>query len=186
MAFDMFRRLLCLAVIPFALGACGDNDKGSGDTSAARQRVSVTISDKGCDPRALTVAKGKVAFDVTNSGSSSVTEFYVEKNGKTIGEVENVTAGSAKTLTVTLAQGSYNTRCPNGTETERGSLTVTDSASGGGTPTTANRGTGPGIGGYGGDSGNAGSDNGNNDGSTNGNGGGGSTQSPTPNITTAP
>lgn len=85
----------------------------------------MTISDEGCEPTELTTKAGKTAFDVTNDGSSSVIEFYVYKGKKVEGEVENVLPGSPKTLTLTLAEGAYTIKCPNGTKHETGTLTVT-------------------------------------------------------------
>ena len=82
-----------------------------------------------------------------------MTEFYVKQNSKTLGEVENVVQGTPKTLTLTLKQGTYDMRCPNGTTAERGTLTVTAAGSGSHTSTSC---TGPGEGGYGKGSGNLG------------------------------
>ncbi len=126
----MFRRFACLALlVPLALSACGKDEEeheGLSDSTGATH-VAVTISDKGCDPAALTVKAGKVAFDVTNEGSASVTEFYVlEKDDSIVGEVENVIPGAEKTLTLQLDEGSYLTKCPNG-DPEKGTLTVTAS-----------------------------------------------------------
>ncbi len=87
----------------------------------------MTISDEGCDPAEITTPAGKTAFDVTNDGSSSVIEFYVYDGDKVEGEVENVLPGSPKTLTLTLEEGTYKIKCPNGTKTESGTLTVTAS-----------------------------------------------------------
>jgi iron uptake system component EfeO len=124
------RRWLYLAlVVPLALAACGsnnDDDDGLSDSSGATH-IPVTISDDGCDPAAITTKAGKVAFDVTNDGSASVTEFYVLKpNDDIVGEVENVIPGSPRTLTLNLKAGEYQTKCPNG-EPEKGTLTVTES-----------------------------------------------------------
>jgi iron uptake system component EfeO len=125
------RRLVCLLLVaPLLLAACGDkkDDKeheGLSDSTGATH-VAVTISDKGCDPAAITTTQGKVAFDVTNSGSAAVTEFYVYKGKAVQGEVENVTPGVKRTLTLSLKAGDYTTKCPNG-KPETGTLTVTDS-----------------------------------------------------------
>ncbi len=127
----MFRRLACFALlVPLALAACGkkgEEHEGLSDTKGATH-VAVTISDKGCSPSAITVKAGKVAFDVTNDGSASVTEFYVleKKDDSIVGEVENVIPGKDKTLTLKLDEGSYLTKCPNG-DPEKGTLTVTAS-----------------------------------------------------------
>ena len=127
----MFRRLACFALlVPLALSACGkseDEEHEGLSNSSGATHVAVTISDNGCAPNALTVKAGKVAFDVTNDGSASVTEFYVlKKNEDIVGEVENVIPGAEKTLTLQLDEGSYLTKCPNG-DPEKGTLTVTAS-----------------------------------------------------------
>jgi len=123
------RRWLYFAlVVPLALTACGSDtdDEGLSDSNGATH-IPVTISDKGCDPAAITTKAGRVAFDVTNDGSASVTEFYVLKpNDDIVGEVENVIPGSPRTLTLNLKAGDYQTKCPNG-DTEKGTLTVTAS-----------------------------------------------------------
>jgi iron uptake system EfeUOB component EfeO/EfeM len=128
----VFRRCLWLAAVPLALSACGSNSS----SSAVDTHLPIVISDKGCDPATATVGAGKIAFDVTNHGSSKVTEFYVKQNGSTVGEVENVVPGSPKTLTLTLKTGDYEMQCPNGTETERASLTVSESRGSGRSGTT--------------------------------------------------
>jgi hypothetical protein len=161
----------------------------------------MAISDAGCDPATVTVPPGTTTFDVTNQGSSEVTGFAVKQAGKTLGEVENVEPGSPKKLTVTLKQGSYTMRCPNGTTAEEGTLDVTGSRS----TTTC---VGPGQGGEGG-GGNPGTadvaDDGSVDGTQSGcitgtnspsgsiaptpGGNGGGVQpggTPSPNVTTAP
>jgi iron uptake system component EfeO len=126
----MSRRLWCLALVaPLVLAACG-SDKSDDDSSGGASdatHIPVTISDDGCDPSAIETTAGKTAFDVTNRGSASVVEFYVYKGSKVLGEVENVLPGSPKTLTLTLKEGSFTIKCPNGTKTESGTLTVTAS-----------------------------------------------------------
>lgn len=84
----------------------------------------MSISNDGCSPATLNAKIGKTAFDVTNRGSARVTEFYVKDGDKILGEVENVLPGSPKTLTLTLTAGTFTIRCPNGTKTETGTLTV--------------------------------------------------------------
>lgn len=126
----MSRRLfaVCIAAPLFLVGtgACGSNSSkgGTGDTSDATH-IAVKISDEGCDPASIDAKAGKIAFDVTNTGSSSVIEFYVKKGGKLVGEVENVVPGTPKTLTLTLKPGAFTIQCPNGTKNETGTLTVT-------------------------------------------------------------
>lgn len=112
-------------LIPLAFGACGGNKTSASSSGAGSASVvKVTISDAGCDPAAITTAPGKTKFAVRNSGSSKVTEFYVYEGEKVIGEVENVLAGSDKTLMLRLHAGSFTTKCPNGDKVETGTLTV--------------------------------------------------------------
>ncbi|HVT76103.1 MAG TPA: cupredoxin domain-containing protein [Acidimicrobiales bacterium] len=140
----LFRRLLVLALIPFAFGACGDS-------SSPATHVAVSLSDAGCSPPAVTVKAGKIAFDVTNRASTKVTSFAVEQQSQTIASLDHVASGKKKTLTVTLKQGAYNLHCRNGSDVVLASLTVTPPS--GGTTTSC---VGPGIGGYGAASGNNG------------------------------
>jgi iron uptake system component EfeO len=120
--------LLCLLLVaPLLLAACGDKKlETQGDSEPSTTNLSVTISDKGCEPAHLEGKAGKTTFIVSNSGSAAVTEFYVYKGKSVEGEVENVTPGSKRTLTLTLEAGEYTTKCPNG-DPEEGTLTVTDS-----------------------------------------------------------
>ncbi len=132
----LFRLFLVLTLIPLAFGACGDS-------SSSATHVAVSLSDAGCSPPAATVKAGKVAFDVTNRGSSKVTSFAVEQQSQTIASLDHVAAGKKKTLTVTLKQGAYNLHCRNGSDVVLASLTVTPPS--GGTTTSC---ASPGIGGY--------------------------------------
>jgi len=121
--------LFAAALAPAVLfGACGGGGSDDGEAASADSvHIPVTISDEGCTPSTITAKAGKTAFDVTNDGSASVIEFYVKKANKVLGEVENVLPGSPKTLTLTLKAGTFTIECPNGTKTERGTLTVTPS-----------------------------------------------------------
>jgi iron uptake system component EfeO len=135
----MRARWLCtLAAIPLltALAACGDDDGGggggaSGDSDA--QSIDVTISDAGCDPDPIEATAGPVTFNVTNDGSASVTEFEVlNSDDHILGEVENIVPGDERSFSVTLEEGEYVSYCPNGTDVERGTISVA-AASGGAT-----------------------------------------------------
>ncbi len=126
----MSRRRFAVCIGALALlvgaGACGSgSSKGGAGNTAGATHIAVKISDDGCDPAAIEAKAGKTAFDVTNTGSSSVIEFYVKKGDKVVGEVENVLAGTPKTLTLTLKPGAFTIQCPNGTKNENGTLTVT-------------------------------------------------------------
>ncbi len=83
-------------------------------TEAADATVGVTGTDDACMIAQDIVDAGKVGFEFTNE-SSKVNELYVLKaNGDTLGEVENVTTGTSRTLTVDLVAGDYLVRCKPG------------------------------------------------------------------------
>ncbi|HUS42607.1 MAG TPA: cupredoxin domain-containing protein [Ilumatobacteraceae bacterium] len=89
-----------------ALAACS--------TESADSTVDVTGTDDACDIAQDVVDAGKVGFDFVNE-SNEVNELYVLKaNGDTLGEVENVTTGTSRTLTVDLVAGDYLVRCKPG------------------------------------------------------------------------
>ena len=84
----------------------------SGDT--ADTTVAVTGTDKGCEIARAQLPAGNIAFEFTNK-ANDVNELYVLKaDGDTVGEVENVTTGTTRTLTADLAAGDYKVRCKPG------------------------------------------------------------------------
>ncbi len=89
-----------------ALSACS--------TESADSTVGVTGTDDACVIENDIVDAGKVGFEFLNE-SSKVNELYVLKaNGDTLGEVENVTTATSRTLTVDLVAGDYLVRCKPG------------------------------------------------------------------------
>jgi len=83
-------------------------------TESPDSTVDVTGTDDGCIIAQDIVDAGKVGFEFRNE-SSKVNELYVLKaNGDTLGEVENVTTGTSRTLTVDLVAGDYLVRCKPG------------------------------------------------------------------------
>ena len=118
------RRLLVVpaaAALAFTIGSCGGGDGGIGATEAD---YSITLDES-------TAPAGDVTFDVTNEAEQTH-EFVVFKtdlpedqlptnadgdvdeagDGVThIDEIEDITAGSTKSLTVTLDAGSYVVLC---------------------------------------------------------------------------
>jgi len=89
-----------------ALAACS--------TEAADVTVGVTGTDEACVIESDIVEAGKIGFEFTNE-SGKVNELYVLKaNGDTLGEVENVTTGTSRTLTVDLVAGDHLVRCKPG------------------------------------------------------------------------
>ncbi len=102
----MPRSPLLLVVAVLALGACS--------TEAADTTVGVTGTDDACVIENDILDAGKVGFEFLNE-SSKVNELYVLKaDGDTLGEVENVTTGTKRTLTVDVVAGDYLVRCKPG------------------------------------------------------------------------
>ncbi len=83
-------------------------------TESADSTVEVTGTDEACIIAQDIVEAGKVGFEFLNE-AGKVNELYVLKaNGDTLGEVENVTTGTSRTLTVDLVAGEYLVRCKPG------------------------------------------------------------------------
>ena len=88
------------------LSACSG---GAADTTAA-----VTGTDDACTLENDIIEAGKVGFEFTNEGKE-VSELYVlNGDGDVMGEVENVTTGTSRTLTVDLVAGDYQVKCKPG------------------------------------------------------------------------
>jgi iron uptake system component EfeO len=113
-----------------ALTACVPNGSTASDSSGST-RVTVDSSATECAVSAKTAPSGPVSFSVTNS-ADKVTEFYLlgEDGLRIVGEIENVTPGVKRNLTVRLQPGKYFTECKpgmTGTGVGRAPFTVTDS-----------------------------------------------------------
>lgn len=88
------------------LSACSG---GAADTTAT-----VTGTDDACTLENDIIEAGKVGFEFTNEGKE-VSELYVlNGDGDVMGEVENVTTGTSRTLTVDLVAGDYQVKCKPG------------------------------------------------------------------------
>jgi iron uptake system component EfeO len=92
--------------------------------------IDVTLSDSGCDPRSISAKAGPTTFQVTNDGSTEVTEFEVIGDGKLLGEAEHVAAGTPRSFSLNLEPGTYRTKCPGGDAFDEGTLAVAGSTSG--------------------------------------------------------
>jgi iron uptake system component EfeO len=121
----------CGLVGALALTAC-DRSSPSVSAGSGVRTVNMSLTDTGCDPAALQIAAGPITFVVTNEGAAAVTEFEVVRDGTILGEVENVAAGLERSFSLDLDAGTYETRCPGGTDAATGTLTATGSAA----PTT--------------------------------------------------
>ena len=124
------------AALLLGLTACGGSDsgggsKGSGGSAGTSGAVVVEATDTECKVSRTTAAAGTVEFQVSNKGSQ-VNEFYVyAKDGRVLGEVENITPGLSRSLKVELSQpGTYETACKPGMKGDgiRGDFTVTGSS----------------------------------------------------------
>lgn len=98
-----------LATLALTLTGCVANDNGAATT------VTVTSSATACTVSKSSAPAGTVHFNVTNT-ADAVTEFYLLGKDKqsVIGEVENVTPGVKRTLTVHAKPGTYYTECKPG------------------------------------------------------------------------
>lgn len=122
----MYRRLfVALFALSLLAVACSSDDEKSSSAVVQGPTINVTLSDRGCEPRAITAAAGPTNFHVTNSGTSAVTEFEILDGKKIIGEIENVIPGKDRNFSVTLKAGSYTTKCPGGSSFDAGTLEVT-------------------------------------------------------------
>lgn len=127
------------AALLVGLTACGGSDSGggskgsggSGGSAGTSGAVVVEATDTECKVSRTTAAAGTVEFQVSNKGSQ-VNEFYVyAKDGRVLGEVENITPGLSRSLKVELSQpGTYETACKPGMKGDgiRGDFTVTGSS----------------------------------------------------------
>ncbi len=89
-----------------SLSACSF---GSADAT-----VAVTGTDDSCVIDDGDLTAGKIDFDFTNE-ADDVSELYVLRaNGDVVSEVENVTTGTSRTLTVDLVAGEYAVNCKPG------------------------------------------------------------------------
>lgn len=108
---------------------------GCASTSGA---IDVRASGSECTPAKKSFDAGKLTFKVRNTGSQ-VTELYVYAPGdKVVGEVENIGPGTARTVTVDVAKGSYELACKPG-QTGRGIRTTINVTGEGGGSAKASR-----------------------------------------------
>lgn len=120
--------LAICAVTAAAIGltACGNSTT---DSKGSKQ-VAVTLTDSGCTPQHIEVASGPVTFNVTNGGTSKVSEMELKNNsGVILGESENVVEGIKGTFSLNLDPGKYVVNCPTGDAEDQGTLTATGTAS---------------------------------------------------------
>jgi high-affinity iron transporter len=112
------------APIVLIAGTLGEEAGTSAASTGARKTVSLTLSDAGCSPGTLRLASGPTTFEVTNKGTSRVTEAEVVQGDRALAEVENVTSGLSGRFSLTLQPGRYELRCTGGSR-ESGPIVVT-------------------------------------------------------------
>lgn len=110
-----------VAAFALAASACGSSSSGEGTVKATEKDFNISLASS-------SVKSGKVTFEVTNSGPSTH-EFVVFKTDLAAGqlptskagtevdesgqgvthvdEIEDISSGSSKSLTVTLQPGKY-------------------------------------------------------------------------------
>jgi len=115
---------LLAGCLVLSAGACSDDTAGA--------TLDVTGTNDGCDPAMDVLDAGTTDVEFTNE-ADKISELYVlRSNGDIVGEVENVTTGTKRTLTVDLVAGEYTLRCRPG-QTGDGVTSVITVAGEGGT-----------------------------------------------------
>jgi iron uptake system component EfeO len=76
----------------------------------ASQAVSITITDKGCEPNTLSVPAGKTTFKIKNASRRAV-EWEILDGVMVVEERENIIPGFVQSLTATLKVGQYQMTC---------------------------------------------------------------------------
>lgn len=97
------------------VGCSAKKSAESQGSAPAGTQVSVTATDTTCELSATEGSTGATTFAVTNNGTKA-TELYVyTKDGGVLAEVENVSPGLKRDLTVDLTEpGTYKLACKPG------------------------------------------------------------------------
>ncbi len=123
-------RVAAAAALLTGLALSGCTAKQSSDAASASE-IKVRATDDSCELSSTEGTTGANTFIITNEGTK-VTEFYVYDEGdRVMGEVENISPGLNRELTVQLGQpGTYQTACKPGMVGDglRGEFTVTGDA----------------------------------------------------------
>jgi iron uptake system component EfeO len=119
--------ICCALAAAAGVAGCGSSGSGSKDS----KKVAVTLVDDGCTPSQIKVASGPVTFDITNGGTSKVSEMELKNSsGIILGESENVVEGVPGRFSLNLKPGNYVVNCPNGDKEDQGKLVASGTASG--------------------------------------------------------
>ena len=85
-------------------------DAGLAQAPSQPQPVLITITDKGCEPNALTVPAGKTTFRIRNQSRRAL-EWEILDGVMVVEERENIIPGFVQALTATLGPGQYQMTC---------------------------------------------------------------------------
>ncbi len=123
----MIRRSIAIAAATVA--TCGLSACGKSTSSKGSKQIAVTLTDSGCTPQQISVASGPVTFNVTNGGTSKVSEMELKRSdGVILGESENVVEGIKGSFSLNLDPGKYVVSCPTGEAEDQGTLLASGTA----------------------------------------------------------
>ena len=119
------QRLLLSGTVGWTLAAIGAPLAAWADDNPA---VTVTVTDKGCEPNAIAVAPGKIVFKIKNASKRAI-EWEILQGYVVVEERENIIPGFVQNLTATLEPGDYGMTCGL-LSNPKGTLKVTAQAEG--------------------------------------------------------
>lgn len=123
--------LLAIVTVAALVASCTSDEA---DTT-----VAVVGRDEECELADTELDAGQIAFEFSNE-ADDVNELYVlRENGDVVGEVENVTTGTSRTLSVDLAAGEYEVRCKPGQSGDGFATSFTVTGAGGEAVATPDR-----------------------------------------------
>ncbi len=100
-------RTACTMSVFAGVAVCNPGPAAAQDAS---QPVSVTITDKGCEPNTLSVPAGKTTFKIKNQSKRAV-EWEILDGVTVVEERENIVPGFVQSLTANLKAGQYQMTC---------------------------------------------------------------------------
>ncbi len=103
-----------IAAVSVGIAGCGLTE--STKSAKGTDKVDISITDDGCSPSPASIKAGKLTFKVTNKDAKRVTEAELLKDGRILGEKENLTPGLNGEFTLRLDAGKYSVLCPNAKE----------------------------------------------------------------------
>ena len=109
-------RVVALSACTLLAAGCGAKQSATPQSgTATAPPVTVSATDTECGLSAAESGPGATTFVVSNNGTK-VTEFYVyDKDDKVLAEVENISPGLQRQLTVDLTEpGTYRLACKPG------------------------------------------------------------------------